>query len=180
MFERFYSTSKGDNILKDLIKPELNGATEYWRSTGDFSSSFLISATEIFVDFFNHENNKMKVLCSIELFEEDCKAIGSSYKGQYDIETAILSELNSFEKMIKEVSIHRLKFLKEIITRKQFDIRLVTPKNGGVYHQKFGLFFRPDRNSYFIGGFNLSLSAHQFNSEICVPSIDQKKFNELE
>lgn len=173
-----FSSSIGNDIVKEFIQPELNGAEKYYRSTGHFSSSFLVSAAEAFSQFFNSKK-EMKVICCQELNKRDMELIKSGNDPSTILYQNLMDSIEDLSDKIEYIKTNNIEVLYWLIKTGQFEIRLCVKKEG-IFHEKYGLIYRPDRNCCFIGGFNLSMSGHLFNSEACVATDDPDTFKTWE
>lgn len=154
--------SGNDNILEDFYKPALRASKEYWRAVGYFSSSALEAFGSPLGEFVKN-GGRIKLITSVELDEEDVKAIESGADKQSIYE-------NRLEKIIETQfadgvgdGVSRLITLLEL---NRLEIKIAVPKQGtGIYHEKVGIFFDDEDYVAFTGSSNESHNAFYENRE---------------
>lgn len=173
-----------DDIVKDVFRPSLREASDYWRAVGYFSSS----ALEVFgtpLGEFIKKGGTIRLVTSVELSKSDLKALerGASKQQVYSkrIETIIDEQ---FADGVGD-GVARLGLLLEM---GRLDIQIAVPKTGtGIYHEKIGLFLDRDDYVAFTGSSNESRNAFENNRE-CIdvypswssPVRAQRKRNHFE
>ncbi len=121
----------------------------------------------------------MRVICCHELKDEDYRVIKSAADPDKVLEEYVTSNLQDLQDKVEFIKGNTLKVLYWLIKTGQLTIRIRVLQKG-IFHEKYGLIYRPDRNSCFIGGFNLSLSGHLLNSEACAGMDDPAVFSKFE
>ena len=151
-----------DDIVRDVFRPSLQEANNYWRAVGYFSSS----ALEVFgapLGEFVKKGGAIRLVTSVELSESDLKAIERGMSKQQVCRQRL-------ERIIEEQfvdgasdGVARLGLLLEM---GRLDIQIAVPKIGtGIYHEKIGLFFDGDDYVAFSGSSNESRNAFENNRE---------------
>ena len=151
-----------DDIVRDVFRPSLHEAREYWRAVGYFSSS----ALEVFgtpLGEFIKKGGTIRLVTSVELSESDLRAIERGVSKQ-----EVCSE--RLETIIDEQfadgvgdGVARLGLLLEM---GRLEIQIAVPKIGsGIYHEKIGVFLDGEDYVAFSGSSNESRNAFENNRE---------------
>ena len=159
--------SKKDNIDTDLIIPLLRRAKKYDRGTGYFSIVALSNLAEGLIPFIqnNGRNSKIRIITSIELGAEDREII---QRGEAIALEKTLEELHVKieEKVEKELVALNLDLITNLIAANMLEIRIAYLSDGGIYHEKIGLFEEKEGEKVcFIGSFNETYSGYKRNVE---------------
>ncbi|OJV65156.1 MAG: hypothetical protein BGO41_00930 [Clostridiales bacterium 38-18] len=156
--------SYGENdIVRALIIPALKYTKIYRRSIGFFSSSVFESILDG-VSQLVKNRGKIEIIASPKLSEEDINAI----KLGYELKDKIIEDIakTEFYNAIEALNEKNLKILVELIANNVLDIKIVTTKGSGMYHDKLGIlsdYF--GNNIVFYGSPNESKSAYELNYE---------------
>lgn len=129
--------SYGDNtIAESLIKPCLNVAKRYKRSTGFFSSSVIAIVIDGIITLVRG-GGKIQLVTSQRLSDADIEAIKIGYSKRHEvIENSFLI---SFEEEIEKLDDTNLDILSELIASGIMDVKIAVTKGLGIYHDKFGI-----------------------------------------
>ena len=161
-----YRTKK-DNIDIDLIIPLLRKAKKYDRGTGYFSIAALSNLAEGLIPFIrnNGKNAKIRIITSVELNPEDRAII---QKGEALANEKTITELQARidEKIENETVMMNMDLLTNLIAANMLEIRIAYLSDGGIYHDKIGLFEDADGEKVcFIGSPNETYSGYKRNVE---------------
>lgn len=164
-FKIVYST--GDNEPVDFFLDALLNSTEFDLGLGFFHSSGLRTLALGFA-YFIYKGGKMRMIMNDTLSIEDKEAIekGLILKPEQLIETRFIESLNAILNTLSSYEKHFFNCLSWLIASKKLEILIITPKAGGIAHQKFGVFRDKDSNKVaFNGSANFSKSALKHNLE---------------
>ena len=136
-FEIEYRTGSS-NALDDFFRPALAQSAYYWRAVGFFSSTAFESFGEPLHDFVQR-GGSIRLICSVELREDDIQAIE---QGQ--------SVAATTEERIKEIIASEfsgeigpgVRALCSLLEIGQLELRIAdTESHRGIFHEKVGIFF---------------------------------------
>lgn len=151
-----------DDIVRDVFRPSLREARQYWRAVGYFSSS----ALEVFgtpLGEFIKKGGTIRLVTSVELSESDLMAIERGVSKQEvcsDRLETIIDE--QFADGVGD-GVARLGLLLDI---GRLEIQIAVPKTGsGIYHEKIGVFLDGEDYVAFSGSSNESRNAFENNRE---------------
>ncbi|BBD08431.1 DEAD/DEAH box helicase family protein [Desulfovibrio ferrophilus] len=171
-----YRTGISD-LGKDFFSPCLSLCTEYFRSTGFFSSSALITWAEALPRITESDDIKIQLLISPCLSEDDKSALKKiidpidKEKYYQILVDQILVDVIEFTKnpSAPENKVRRIKILIWLIANNKLEIRFAKPsgqETDGMFHEKIGIFKYPSGDSIaFTGSANETLSGHKRNYE---------------
>src|ERR1044071_1569464 len=154
-----------DDLIRDLYHPALKFANRYWRAVGYFSSSALEAIGQPLGEFI-YQGGVIRLISSVELQEDDLKAIEEGLSKQQIYEHRLLEQIRvEFSAPIGQGAL----LLGRLLEAGRLEIRIVVPKVGhGIYHEKVGIFL--DNNGDYVafsGSSNESRTALESNYE-CV------------
>lgn len=161
-----YRTKK-DNIDIDLIIPLLKKAHKYDRGTGYFSIVALANLADGIIPYVknNGRNTKIRLITSVELNPEDRAIIqkGESLAGE---KTLLELQAKIEENVDSDSVIMNMDLLTNMIAANMLEIRIAYLKDGGIYHEKIGIFedFEGEKVC-FIGSQNETYSGYKRNVE---------------
>lgn len=155
-----------DNIIEDFYIPCLRESTEYCRAVGYFSSSILCYISNGLYELIRN-GGKMRIVCSVNLSEQDEHDILVGYDIRRIIERNINTEI---DKLIA-CTIPNVKNLCWLVKNGRLDIKVCLRKSKykeeyGLFHEKFGIFKDGGNNAVsFLGSVNETLSGWLNNEE---------------
>lgn len=153
-----------DNLVEDFLLKVLNESQEYLRATGYFSVE-LFNVLEKRIYPFIKNNGFIKIICGIDLSENDIKLINEGYNLRELIEKKIIQE--------EEYELSLLPNICWLIANKKLEIKIALTNNYGIYHEKFSIFRDLEKNYIATtGSLNETSSGYQKNIEY----IDVFKF----
>lgn len=129
-------TSHGEDAICKNIIPLLSHAKKYKRSVGFFSSSVFNLTEKHIVDMVRN-GGSMQLITSPILSVDDVEAIKYGTKLKEDVVKD--NFIMEFEKALNTVEGHNQKLIIELIAKGFLDIRIVTTKKIGQYHDKIGI-----------------------------------------
>lgn len=154
-----------NNLINEFYIPCLENSTEYCRAVGYFSSSILCYISNGLYPFIKN-GGRMRIICSVNLSEQDEKDIALGY----DIREKISAVLNAEIDKLLEFNIANVKNLCWLIKQNRLDIRVClrkTPISGSkLFHEKFGVFTDGEGNRVsFLGSVNETIGGWLNNEE---------------
>lgn len=154
-----------DNLINDLYHPALRLANQYWRAVGYFSSSALEAIGQPFGEFV-YKGGVVRLISSVELQEDDIKAIQQGLNKQQVYEQRLLEQIRE---MFSAPLGQGASLLGRLLEAERLEIRIAVPKGShGIYHEKVGVFLdSADNYVAFSGSSNESRTALECNYE-CV------------
>lgn len=162
---RSYKTYDQDEntIPKKLINPCLKEAILYQRSVGYFSSNVFNVISDGMNSFLNN-NGKIQLITTPMLDKDDITAINLGYEARnLMIENKFMI---SFEKEISNLNNENLEMLAQLIAKDYLEIKIVTTKKFGEYHDKLGIITdNMDNKIVFYGSSNSSSNGYLYNYE---------------
>ncbi len=139
-YKRVY-VSCVDNLVEDFYIPTLSESVLYQRKTGYFNSRALAMAARG-ISGLLEKGGKMQLLCSVELDIDDQDALKDPHRYLHDHEEDVIEQLHQ---PYDEIEKKRLALLAKLQARNALEIR-VCVKQGGIYHEKTGIFADEDGN----------------------------------
>lgn len=155
--------SGSDNLIESLYHPALARANRYWRAVGYFSSSALEAIGQPLGEFVYH-GGAIRLISSVELQEDDLRAIEQGISKQQVVEQRILEQIRT---EFAAPAGQGADLLGMLLEAERLEIRIATPKSGrGIYHEKVGIFL-DEHDDYvsFSGSSNESRTALEVNYE---------------
>lgn len=158
-----YRSGEGD-IVEEFLRPALRCADEYCRAVGYFSSS-AFEALGTSLSEFVRSSGTMRLVTSVELYEEDHKAI------EQGAELATLCE-KKIAKIIDDQFRGQISngvdALIALVAAGRLEVKIAIPATGkGIFHEKLGIILSENDFIVFSGSMNESKSAFYSNYE-CV------------
>ena len=156
----------GENsLINEFYIPCLENSMEYCRAVGYFSSSILCYISNGLYPFIKN-GGRMRIICSVNLSEQDEKDIALGY----DIRKKISSIFDAEVDKILEFDVANVKNLCWLIKQNRLDIRVCLRKApiGGskLFHEKFGVFADSEGNRVsFLGSVNETIGGWLNNEE---------------
>lgn len=151
-----------DTITRCFINPCLKECMLYQRSVGYFSSSVFTNITDGIINLVNN-NGKIQLITTPMLSEEDIKAINTGLILKGDL---IDSFNNHFINEIEKIDDNNLLLLVELVSKGRLQIKIVTTKKYGEYHDKLGIMTDYNNNKIvFFGSSNSSNNGYNYNYE---------------
>jgi len=160
---RIYSREK-------IFIPSFANANLYYKSTGAFSSAFLLLFREIIREFVK-KGGKIKIISENKLDDKDFELIQSGYDMKKIVEKNLESEIEKLEQITKNIDekFKPLKFISKLIQDGSLEMKVGYPKdhkNRGIHHSKLDIWKDDDSNILAISGSqNASYYAHFFSQE---------------
>jgi DNA phosphorothioation system restriction enzyme len=132
-----YYRSDECNIVDEFYIPCLSVAERYQRAVGFFSSSALAVAAKGLTSFIPR-GGRMQLVASPVLSPEDIEAIE---KGYQDREALVSGSLQKeLQNLSSAVQRERFAAMAWLISMELLDVRIAISKQGGIYHEKMGIF----------------------------------------
>lgn len=151
--------------LPAFYVPVLSRALRYDRTCGYFRASSLAVAAQGVARFLAH-GGTMRLLCGVELLEEDANAL----LGDAPLTAAVEDRLRASLATSDDIEQHRLGVLAWLVREGRLQIQLAVPRAPGsnaYFHEKAALFEDAHGNSVCINGSNNESSTgwqHNFES----------------
>lgn len=162
IFKKIYR-SQLDNIVDDFFKVVLKDATYYERGTGYFSLSSIAALADGIIPFVRN-NGTIKIITSVQMSSEDVLIIRRGLEIQKDTVIEKLEKL-LHEKIEEEKDILKLDLITNLIACDKLKIKIAYMPKGGIYHEKFGIFYDDNDAVYFMGSPNETFSGLKTNLE---------------
>ncbi len=162
-FAYSYTSGEKGNSPMDFCELTLNNSIQFDLGLGYFSSTSINVLSAGFARFIVNGGN-MRLYINEHLSEEDYNLFkNGDHKGLEDI---LLQQYAELKKTLSERNEHFFKCLSLLIQQERVIVRIVVKKNGGLAHQKVGVFTdeRGDKVS-FTGSLNMTASALLSNLE---------------
>lgn len=161
-FKYRYSTGRKDLPI-DFCELALSNSNQFDLGLGYFSSaSFNILSTGLARFICN--NGNMRLYINEYLTEDDYNLLQNTEI--VDFEERILSSFFSLKATLSKRDEHFFKCLSYLIQHKRIEIKIVVPKDGGLAHEKFGIFTDENNDKVaFTGSMNLTAAALLKNIE---------------
>mgnify|MGYP002593720370 CR=1 FL=1 len=161
-FKYRYSTGRKDLPI-DFCELALSNSTKLDIGLGYFSSASFNILSVGFARFICNNGN-MRLYINQHLTEDDYKLLQNDKT--VDFEERILQSFFSLKTTLSKRDEHFFKCLSFLIQSNRIEIKIVIPKEGGLAHEKFGIF--TDKNNdkvAFTGSMNLTAAALVKNIE---------------
>lgn len=161
-FKYRYSTGRKD-LPFAFFELALSNSINFDMGLGYFSSaSFNILA--VGVAHFISNGGNMRLYINQYLTEEDYNLLQNSEK--VVIEDYILQSFYAIRKALSQRNEHFFKCLSYLVQTNRIEIKIVVPKDGGLAHEKFGIFTDQNNDKVaFTGSLNLTAAALVKNIE---------------
>ncbi len=162
-FNYSYTSGERNNSPVDFCKLALSNSVQFDLGLGYFSSTSIHVLAEGFARFVVNGGN-MRLYINEHISEEDYELIKNG--DPQDIEVRLLQEFDSLKKVLSKRDEHFFKCISLLIQEKRIEIRIVVMRNGGLAHQKVGVFTDLEGNKVsFTGSLNMTASALVSNLE---------------
>ncbi|WP_319202254.1 DEAD/DEAH box helicase family protein [uncultured Ilyobacter sp.] len=135
---KFAYRSDEDNLVDDFFIKTLNRSNLYLRASGYFSINFF-NVLEKKIYPFIENGGIIRLICGIELSEEDLKEISSGYSLRYLIKNKLINPES-------EYLFSNLSNICWLIANGRLELKIAVLKNNknkvapGIYHEKFSIF----------------------------------------
>ena len=148
-------TSSKDNLIDDFYSPVLSESIKYDRTAGFFNSTSLALVARGLKEFIIN-GGKMRLLCGVQLSEDDLHTIIHSSEIVENITEDFLKDLNS---IYDEIQLNHLKLLAWMLENNILEIKIGIVRNeygliGGILHDKTGIFHDDSGNTILFSGSN--------------------------
>ena len=161
-FKYRYSTGRKD-IPIDFCELALSNSIKLDLGLGYFSSACFNVLSVGFAHFISNGGN-MRLYINQYLTEDDYNLLKNNET--IDFEEYILQSFYSLRTTLSKRDEHFFKCLSFLIQNKRIDIKIVVPKDGGLAHEKFGIFTDENNDKVaFTGSMNLTAAALVKNIE---------------
>jgi len=161
-FKYRYSTGRKD-IPIDFCELALSNSTKLDLGLGYFSSACFNVLSVGFAHFISNGGN-MRLYINQHLTEDDYNLLQNNHI--VDFEEYILQSFYSLKATLSKRNEHFFKCLSYLIQNKRIEIKIVVPKDGGIAHEKFGVFTDENNDKVaFTGSMNLTAAALVKNIE---------------
>lgn len=161
-FKYRYSTGRKDMPF-DFCELALSNSTKFDLGLGYFSSACFNVLSVGFAHFISNGGN-MRLYINQHLTEDDYNILQSNQT--VDFEERILQSFYSLKTTLSKRDEHFFKCLSFLIQSKRIEIKIVVPKDGGIAHEKFGIFTDENNDKVaFTGSMNFTASALVRNIE---------------
>lgn len=161
-FKYRYSTGRKD-LPFDFFEMALSNSISFDMGLGYFSSASF-NVLSVGIAHFICNGGNMRLYINQYLTEEDYKLLQNNEK--VDFEDYILQSFYALRKALSQRDEHFFKCLSYLVQTNRIEIKIVVPKDGGLAHEKFGIF--TDKNNdkvAFTGSLNLTAAALVKNIE---------------
>ena len=157
--------SGDDDLVEELYHPALARSSLYWRAVGYFSSSALEAIGEP-MGTFVERGGTMKLVTSVELQEEDVRAIQHGLSRKQVSEQRLLAQIKA---QFSDSVGRGAALLAALLEIQRLQLKIALPiDTPGIYHEKVGIFLdSSDDYVAFSGSSNESRTALRANYE-CV------------
>lgn len=162
-FSYSYTSGEKGNSPVDFCKLALSNSIQFDLGLGYFSSTSINVLAEGFARFVVAGGN-MRLYINEHISEEDYNLIKNGDPA--NIETRLLQEYEALKQVLSKRDEHFFKCISLLIKEKRIEIRIVVMRNGGLAHQKVGIFTDSEGNKVsFTGSLNMTASALVSNLE---------------
>jgi superfamily II DNA or RNA helicase len=161
-FKYRYSTGRKD-LPFDFCELALSNSTKFDLGLGYFSSACINVLSVGFAHFISNGGN-MRLYINQYLTEDDYNLLQNN--DTINFEERILQSFYSLKTTFSKRDEHFFKCLSFLIQNKRIEIKIVVPKDGGLAHEKFGIFTDENNDKVaFTGSMNLTAAALVKNIE---------------
>lgn len=155
-FKYRYSTGRKDLPI-DFCELALSNSIKLDMGLGYFSSASF-NILSVGLARFICNNGKMRLYINQYLTEDDYKLLQSNEV--FDFEERILQSFFSLKTTLSKRDEHFFKCLSYLIVTNRIEIKIIVPKEGGLAHEKFGIFTDENNDKVaFAGSMNLTAAA---------------------
>jgi superfamily II DNA or RNA helicase len=161
-FKYRYSTGRKDMPI-DFCQLALSNSTKLDLGLGYFSSA-CFNVLSVGFAYFISNGGSMRLYINQHLTEDDYNLLQNNQT--IDFEERILQSFYSLKTTLSKRDEHFFKCLSYLIQNKRIEIKIVVPKDGGLAHEKFGVFTDENNDKVaFTGSMNLTAAALVKNIE---------------
>lgn len=162
-FSYSYTSGEKNNSPMDFCKLALSNSTRFDLGLGYFSSTSINVLSAGFARFIVN-GGKMRLYINEHLSEDDYNLFKNG--DPQGLEDRLLQKYAELKRTLSERNEHFFKCLSLLIQQERLNVRIVVKKDGGLAHQKVGIFTdaNGDRVS-FTGSLNMTASALLTNLE---------------
>ena len=161
-FKYRYSTGRKDLPI-DFCELALSNSVQLDLGLGYFSSACFNILSVGFAHFISNGGN-MRLYINQYLTEDDYNLLQNNQ--MIDFEEYILKSFYSLKSTLSKRDEHFFKCLSYLIQNNRIEIKIVVPKDGGLAHEKFGIFSDINNDKVaFTGSMNLTAAALVKNIE---------------
>ena len=162
-FSYSYSSGERNNSPVDFCELALTNSSQFDLGLGYFSSTSINVLSAGFARFIVN-GGSMRLYINEHISEDDYNLFKN---GDADgIEKQLLNKYTELKKVLSERNEHFFKCLSLLIQLNRIQVRIVVKKNGGLAHQKVGIFTDNEGNRVsFTGSMNMTASALVSNLE---------------
>lgn len=157
---KFSYRSDEDNLLRDFLLKTLNESKKYYRASGYFSSKIFDDLEKNILPFIEN-NGEIKLVCGIELSDEDIELIKKGYELKRLIGNKILES--------EDFKLSTLPNICWLIANNKLELKIALMNNEnkrGIYHEKFSVFMDEEENYVAaIGSWNETSNGYSANLE---------------
>lgn len=176
-FKYRYSTGRKDLPI-DFCELALSNSIKLDLGLGYFSSASFNVLSVGFAHFISN-GGVMRLYINQHITEDDYNLFQKNEK--VDFEERILHSFYSLKETLSKRDEHFFKCLSFLIQDNRIEIKIVVPKEGGLAHEKFGIFTDKNNNKVaFTGSMNLTASALVRNIETIECTCSWKSKDSLE
>lgn len=176
-FKYRYSTGRKDLPI-DFCELALSNSIKLNLGLGYFSSASFNVLSVGFAHFISN-GGVMRLYINQHITEDDYNLFQKNEK--VDFEERILHSFYSLKETLSKRDEHFFKCLSFLIQNNRIEIKIVVPKEGGLAHEKFGIFTDKNNNKVaFTGSMNLTASALVRNIETIECTCSWKSKDSLE
>lgn len=155
-FKYRYSSGKKD-IPMDFCELALSNSCKFDLGLGYFSSACFNVLANGFAHFINN-GGIMRLYINQHLTEDDFNLLRANQ--DIDFEERILQSFYTLKRTLSKRDEHFFQCLSYLIQNNRIEIKIVVPKDGGLAHEKFGVFTDENNDKVaFTGSMNLTASA---------------------
>ncbi len=155
-FKYRYSSGKKD-IPMDFCELALSNSCKFDLGLGYFSSACFNVLANGFAHFISN-GGIMRLYINQHLTEDDFNLLRANQ--DIDFEERILQSFYTLKRTLSKRDEHFFQCLSYLIQNNRIEIKIVVPKDGGLAHEKFGVFTDENNDKVaFTGSMNLTASA---------------------
>jgi len=162
-FNKAYSLGEETDISSHFLIPALARSISYKRSVGYFSCSSLLHLSQG-LETLVEKGGKVRIITSPNLSDEDIRLIREGYENKEKLINKRLSEQIENEDIDSRIT--NANDVSRLIEKGILELKIVTRKNAGLYHDKVGILEDEEEHKVcFIGSLNETVSGYTTNYE---------------
>lgn len=155
-FKYRYSTGRKDLPI-DFCELALSNSIKFDLGLGYFSSACINVLSIGFARFISNGGN-MRLYINQHITEDDYKLLQRNQ--EVDFEENIINSFHLLKETLLKRDDHFFKCLSYLIQNNRIEMKIVVPKEGGLAHEKFGIFTDENNDKVaFTGSMNLTAAA---------------------